>query len=257
MEIAVVPVPQAVCGCPVDRVLTADQSWLAIGPAGRGVVVKRIDRDCLLHGQLHPHVRDRLGRVRELAHPGVANLFGVEREGAEAYLIWEFVEGVSFDEYAATPGRTPADLAAVARELVLAVDLLHVQGIVHGALIPSNVFISPGGVVRLTHISPLLYTDKAVDVESVLNILEAAAESRGAEGRDLAAVVGDARQARVGLRQLATRLGALLGPRDAKTPGAAQAQPGGLERRRALLAALFVAIQGLAIAAGVWRGGLW
>ena len=109
----------------------------------------------MLRGSLHPSVRDRLTRVRELAHGSVANLFGVEREGDVAYLMWEYVEGIPFDLFAGA-NRAPHETAMAARELVMAVDLLHMQGIVHGALIGSNVIIVPAGGVRLTHISPLL-----------------------------------------------------------------------------------------------------
>ena len=43
-----------------------------------------MDHDCLLRGQLHPSIRERLSRVRELAHGGVANLYGVGRDGGES-----------------------------------------------------------------------------------------------------------------------------------------------------------------------------
>ena len=67
-------------GYRVLRTLLSDQSWLAEAPGGRRVVLKVLDEDCLWKGQLHPNIKDRLGRVRELAHVGVANLYGVERD---------------------------------------------------------------------------------------------------------------------------------------------------------------------------------
>src|SRR5687767_13638500 len=77
--------PSELCGYPVDSALSPSGStFLAIGPGGRGVVLKKMDDDCLLRGQLHPSIRERLGRVRELAHGGVANLYGVARDGAAA-----------------------------------------------------------------------------------------------------------------------------------------------------------------------------
>jgi hypothetical protein len=69
-------------GYDVLSTLCAGKSWLAVaggagGAGGRSVVLKALDQDCLWKGQLHPNVKDRLGRVRELAHSGVANLYGV------------------------------------------------------------------------------------------------------------------------------------------------------------------------------------
>jgi hypothetical protein len=246
-----VSLPMEICGCFVDRVLTEDHTFLAVGPGGRNVVLKAIDPDCLLRGTLHPSVRDRLSRVRELAHGSIANLFGVEREGDVAYLIWEYVEGFPFDISAAN--RTPRELAVAARELVMAVDLLHMQGIVHGALIGSNVIVSPAGGVRLTHISPLLYCDPGVDLECIWNLLANAAEQLGDRGMALALVVTEGREGKITLRQLATRLGALIDTRDAQKGAEPEVLPTSNPRRRALFGAALVALMGVAAAWGVWH----
>jgi Protein kinase domain len=243
--------PDEVCGFPVDRALSADHpSYLAIGPGGRGVALKKLDAECLLSGTLHPNVRDRLNRVRELAHPGVANLFGVGREGAEAWLIWEYVEGVPFEQYTADERRTPRELATLARELILAVDLLHMQGIVHGALIGNNVIIAPGGSVRLTHISPLLYHDPAVDVECLLNLLEQMAVHRTEQPTQFTNLLAEARLRHISLRQLATGVAALTESQDEQI-AQEQETPRSVHRRRALIGAAVVTVLGLAIAWGV------
>jgi len=241
-----------ICGCCIDQVLAEDRTFLAVGPGGRNVVLKTIDPDCLLRGALHPHVRDRLGRVRELAHASVANLFGVEREAGTVYLIWEYVEGVAFDLHAGA-NRSPREVASTARELVMAVDLLHMQGIVHGALIGANVIVAPDGGVRLTHISPLLYTDPNVDIECVWNLLEQAAEELGERGTALATLVSDSRKAGLSLRQLAGRLGGLIDTRDAKKIAETEVEPAKSLRRRAMVGAAVVTLAGVAAAWGVWR----
>src|SRR5205814_4346688 len=99
---------------------------------GRHVVLKPLPGDCLLKGQLHPNVKDRLNRVRELALTSVANLYGVERLGEaqeNPFLVWEYVAGVAFDEAATDRRRTQRELAKLMRELVLAVDSLHAMGL--------------------------------------------------------------------------------------------------------------------------------
>jgi hypothetical protein len=251
-EVSSVSLPAEICGCAIDRVLAEDRSFLAVGHGGRNVVLKVIDPDCLLRGSLHPSVRDRLSRVRELAHPGVANLFGVERDGDVAYLMWEYVEGVPFDEYAGA-NCTPRDMAVAAREMVMAVDLLHMQGIVHGALIGSNVIVLPGGGVRLTHVSPLLYTDPAVDIECIWNLLEHAAEQLGEQGAPLTAIIVEGRQGTMTLRQLATRLGALMDTRDARKAVEPEVVLNNTPRRRALYGAVVMALLGIAAAWGLWH----
>src|SRR2546423_1425556 len=101
--IADASLPERGGGDPVRGVLTADGGYLAEGEGGRRVVLKRVDDDCMLGKGLHPSIVDRLGRVREVAHAGVANLITVEKggrrdaetrgRGEEAWMVWEYVEG--------------------------------------------------------------------------------------------------------------------------------------------------------------------
>jgi hypothetical protein len=277
-------VPGDLCGYPVEAVLRSSQagesdfigpSYLAAGPGGRKVVLKPLDPDCLLKNRLHPSIKERLSRVRELALGVVANLYGVERDApaapagqiggaVRAWLIWEYVPGVTLSEYAADPGCTTRKLTMVARELVLGVEALHRQGIVHGAIRPTNVIVNAFGSVRVTHVSPLLYTDAGDDLWGILDALGKTVETRKEEetplGRLVAEVSASLEQAAepappsdAVLRRLATRLAALIEVRDYAElspvdPPEAEATP----RRRSLLAAAVVLIVGAAIAGGVW-----
>jgi serine/threonine protein kinase len=246
------PEPSEICGYPIDHALTPGQSYLAVGPGGRGIVLKKLDEDCLTRGKLHPSIKERLSRVRELAHGGVANFSGVERGEDSAYLIWEYVPGETFDEYVAAPQRTPRDLLLIARELILGVDSLHMQGIVHGAICGGNIIIPGDGGIRMTHISPLLYTDVAVDVESVRWLLEHAVERRNEQESPLGKLLADAARDQMPLRTLGTRVAALIESRE--KPGETQTKRQERHiRRRTLLAAAMVALLGVAIAYGAWR----
>ena len=51
---------------------------LALDPQNRRVVLKPLPQDCLLGAALHPMIKDRLAHVRDLAHLGIAQLYGVE-----------------------------------------------------------------------------------------------------------------------------------------------------------------------------------
>ena len=242
----------SICGYAVDCTLS-DNSYLAIGPGGRGVVLKRMEDDCILKGQLHPAVRDRLGRVREIAHGGVANLFGVERDGEGAWLVWEYVDGEPFDRYAAHPDRSLRQLAVVAREVALAVDLLHTQGIVHGALHGPNVIVTPAGAVRITHVSPLLYENPDEDAAAVAAMLESAVVLRGGENSSLGWLLARAREERVGLRALAARLAALIESRELEDTAVGQSEEDRRPRRFALYGAVLVALLGAGAGLAAWR----
>jgi tRNA A-37 threonylcarbamoyl transferase component Bud32 len=252
MTPVVPPIPAEICGYVVDSALAADQTYLAIGPGGRGIVLKKLDTDCLVRGLLHPSIRERLCRVRELAHAGVANLHGVGREGENAWLIWEFIEGQTCEQYLAAGDRKPRDLLVLARELILSVDSLHMQGIVHGAIGGGNVIIAPDNAVRLTHISPLLYTEMSVDVEAVVALLERAVQSRGERGSPLGQLLADTARQPMSLRLLGTKVAAMLETRDQRPEPTGEAAVRNV-RRRALLAVAVIALLGLALGVVAWR----
>ena len=166
--------------------LTPGESYLAVTPGNRVVALKMLDRDCLLRSgpspRLHPNIRDRLARVRELAHGRVANLHGVEHDQGLVYLIWEYVPGQTLEEWAsAAASVSQRELLVVARELILTLESLHARGIVHGSIHGRNVIIGPAGNLKLTHLSPLMYTDPQHDLASVAELFRALAAKR--EGR--------------------------------------------------------------------------
>jgi serine/threonine protein kinase len=227
-------------GYRVLRALLSDQSWLAEAPGGRTVVLKALDEDCLWKAQLHPNIKDRLARVRELAHVGVANLYGVEREGALTYLVWEYVPGETLDDYAKKVG--PRELATVTRDLVLAVEMLHARGIVHGSLKASNVIVNGDGRPVITHVSPLLYTEPADDVRALVDILREL---------PLGSAMEESTHQDLSLRRLAARLSAIVDARETGSGEQADGLQGLTIRRRAVLGAGATALVGIALFLGL------
>lgn len=184
--------PESIAGYRVVRRL-GESSYLCLAAGDRQVVLKPLDTDGVVNGKLHPSIKDRLGRVRELAHGGVANLYGVEKDAAgTAWLVWDYVDGQTLAEFVASQPTSRA-LCVVVREALLAVESLHGRGIVHGAIHERNVIVENLRQVRLTHVSPLLYAEPAEDVTDVLDMLERisvpphdglAIAVAGARGRD-------------------------------------------------------------------------
>jgi tRNA A-37 threonylcarbamoyl transferase component Bud32 len=259
--------PAEICGYPIDRSLHAADgvpAFLAVGPGGRGIVLKGLDPDCLVPNRgLHPSIKERLARVRELALAGVANLHGVERDadhpinGHEAWLVWEHVDGQTFDEFADAPGRTPRELAVVCRELILTVDSLHLQGLVHGSIKGGNIIVARDRSVRMTHVSPLLYTDPSEDASDVVEMFNEAIKRRGEEETPLGRVISEAMaadwtDARTVLRKLGTRLATLVETRELPPPTVDPDEDDPAPRRRSMAGAILVLLLGLAVGYVVW-----
>lgn len=245
-------VPSEIGGYAITRALHSNKSYLALAPGGRKVVLKMLQSDCMLRGQLHPSIRDRLGRVRELAHRGVANLHGVERSPSGIYLVWEYIEGTPFDDYAAMI--PPDQLPMLAREMILSIEALHALGIVHGAISGGNVLVDAAGAIRLTHVSPLLYHDPAQDAAAAVNLLRKVMNERKMEETMLGRIVAEAHAPAMPLRQLAWRLAVLIDPRQAEFSRVdIQEETDRNIRGRALLGAAAVLAAGLLIAYVVQR----
>jgi hypothetical protein len=153
----------------IERDLVPGRTWLGRGENARLVVLKSLPQECLLNDQLHPDIRDRLERIQQLAHMGVANLYGVERDGERVFAVWEYVEGVTLQEYLRQRhGTAPRQMA---HELVSSVQSLHALGLSHGLLHARNVIVTPSGGLRITHLSPLLYSQPDVDIQGLLDTL--------------------------------------------------------------------------------------
>lgn len=232
------PIPD---GYQVDQPIDAS-TVSATDASGRRVLLKLIPDDCLNRGDLHTSVRERLVRVRELAHGGVANLLAVERAEDAAWMVWEHGDGTPIRQ-ASIPDSVA--LRRIGHRLVSAVQLLHARGIVHGQLSPSSVIITSHGDVRLTLISPLLYMDVGNDVVAVREIISHLARSRG----DIA--LAD----RVSLANSLDELSAKLYESDGAAPDAcaASSPPPPRVRRRAIVAAVVTATVGIGLAGLLYR----
>ena len=241
----IIAAPTSIGGYTVERELAPQRTYLATASDGRRVVLKMLDPACLLDGQLHPSVRERLARVRELAEKHIANLHGVERDGSYTYLVWDYVPGTTFADLSAA-GLPHRELLQLARELVLLVESLHAGGIVHGAIGGGNVVVDPTRRLRLTHISPLLYTDPRHDALAVTTLLEKTVAARRENELPLGQALASAREANASLRELS---GLLAGVSDVREGTAATPQHDAKQearmRRRALLGAALVAGVGL------------
>ncbi len=213
-------------------------SFLARESNGRRVVLKMLEGDCLLKGQLHPMIKDRLGRVREWAHLGVANLHGAERDGERAFLVWEFVEGKTLEEYLGEEERERGKLAKMASEIVLHVESLHALGIVHGAIHGRNLIVRPDGAVKLTHVSPLLYHEEGVDVGALREVLGEMGFESGGEGQSLKELLE------------------VIRPKEFQIDEKGAAPEGEHLRRWALIGAIVAAVIGAGMAWMIWRNAV-
>jgi hypothetical protein len=162
--------------------LVPGQTFLCADVSENIVILKRLEDDCLHCAQLHPSIKDRLARVRELAHARIATLRSVERFEGSACLVWVYLDGEPWDD---SLDISTLNLLKLCGGLAAGVDALHEIGIVHGNIHGRNIIVRPDRQVWLTHVSPYLYTDPNADIGAVIELLRQAGERlpSGVSGR--------------------------------------------------------------------------
>ena len=98
---------------------------------------------------LHAEIR----RIAGQRHPNVAIIRQIVHAGEQTYVVGDYAPGMDVETWArqgAAGRRTLDELLPLLAQIAAGLDFAHQQRIAHCNLTPSNVFIGPDGVVRVT-----------------------------------------------------------------------------------------------------------
>ena len=226
--------------------LTADRTFLCSDASANVVVLVKLEEDCLHRGQLHPSIRDRLARVRDLPHPRVATLRGVERWNGLACMVWVYLDGETWEDHIR---QHPAQFPALAAGLTATIGTLHDTGIVHGNLHGKNIIVRPDRQAWFTQVSPYLYADPTVDVGALTQLLRRGGEHLAtATAHRLHRLLGEFESQKIELKELSQSLLELDRDETVEEPEGLPVKETGY-RRRSLIGAVAIAVA--AITAGL------
>jgi len=116
---------------------------------GRDVAVKVITPALVSDRTLASRFDREAHLLASLTHPNVASVHGFEKEGGQAILVMELVEGSTLEERLADEAPPLQETLAIARQIAEALEYAHEHGIIHRDLKPANVKITPEGVVKV------------------------------------------------------------------------------------------------------------
>ncbi len=122
----------------------------------RNVISERLDamKIVLENADAEARLADRFLREiklqARLQHPNIAPLYTAFRFENRLVMVMELVEGVTVAEMLTKGPLEPAQAAAIARQVLLALGCAHQHGVLHRDVKPENIIVAAGGLAKLT-----------------------------------------------------------------------------------------------------------
>jgi serine/threonine-protein kinase len=122
---------------------------------GIPVAVKVLRADASLHRSLHnASYRDRFRREAQLAarisHDGIVRVLDFGEEQGVLYLVMEFVNGYTLQEYLRRTRSVSEEVALnITAYLAAAMQAAHAQNVIHRDLKPANILVTPDGWIKI------------------------------------------------------------------------------------------------------------
>ena len=115
---------------------------------GRDVAIKVLPEEFLQDKERLVRFEREARLLAQLNHANIATLHGLEKEGAQPFLVMELVEGETLAERIAR-GPLPIDEAIrLFTQMAQGLAAAHEKGVIHRDLKPANVMITPEGNVN-------------------------------------------------------------------------------------------------------------
>ena len=120
---------------------------------GKDVSLRWLPRDLRRSKPMMAMIHAGIRRIADQIHPNLAAIRQIVYVGDQIYLVGDFAPGVDIGTWSrlgADGKRTLEEALPVLRQVAEALDFAHGRRIIHRNLKPSNIYLGPDGVVRVT-----------------------------------------------------------------------------------------------------------
>lgn len=119
----------------------------------RHVAIRWLPTDLQRSKRLLNAIHEGIRRLSDKTHDNIAVIRRLMHVGEQTYVVGDYAPGMDIGLWsrAGTAGRrTLTEALPILGQIAAGLDFVHQQRVVHGNLKPSNVFLGPDGVVRIT-----------------------------------------------------------------------------------------------------------
>ncbi len=118
---------------------------------GRLVAVKTLHTDFSHHPERVARFEKEARFAASLSHPNIIGVYDIDHDQTGAqFIVMEYIEGENLKSLIRREGPlVPAVIVAIIRELCLALDYAHYQGVIHRDIKPENIFLTSSRQVKV------------------------------------------------------------------------------------------------------------
>jgi tetratricopeptide (TPR) repeat protein len=140
----------------------------------RRVALKCLSAVASGSAESHTRVLREARAVARLTHPHIAGIYDVLEQDGRAFIVMEYVEGISLAAHLAGGPLPPAEVRLIGRQLASALAAAHAQGVIHRDLKPANIQVMRDGSIKVLDFgvakispSPSTMVDTTIDDHSL------------------------------------------------------------------------------------------
>jgi eukaryotic-like serine/threonine-protein kinase len=113
---------------------------------GRSITIKVLPPTFVDNAERVARFQREARMLASLNHPNIATIHGFEESGGRHYLVME-LPGQTLAERLSVGALETPEALAIARQIALALETAHEQGVIHRDLKPANIKVTPDGRV--------------------------------------------------------------------------------------------------------------